>query len=66
MFEGHDTTSAAITWTLHLLGCHPEIQESVVEEILQVCGSSSDISMDQLGQLKYLERCIKGMAYVML
>jgi len=59
MFEGHDTTSAAITWTLHLLGCHPEIQEGVVEEILQVCGSSSDISMDQLGQLKYLERCIK-------
>ncbi|KAG0719982.1 Cytochrome P450 4C1 [Chionoecetes opilio] len=26
MFEGHDTTAAAINWTLYLLGCHPEIQ----------------------------------------
>lgn len=26
MFEGHDTTAAAINWSLYLLGCHPEIQ----------------------------------------
>ena len=26
MFEGHDTTAAAINWTLYLLGTHPEIQ----------------------------------------
>lgn len=59
MFEGHDTTAAAITWVLHVLGCHPEVQDRVVEEIRQVCGDSSEISIDQLGQLKYLECVIK-------
>ena len=27
--QGHDTTSAAISWTLFLLGLHPDIQVSV-------------------------------------
>nr|CAD7602766.1 unnamed protein product [Timema genevievae] len=26
MFEGHDTTAAGISWTIFLLGIHPEIQ----------------------------------------
>ncbi|KAJ7382902.1 Cytochrome P450 4V2 [Desmophyllum pertusum] len=33
MFEGHDTTAAGITWALYLLGRHPEIQQSVREEV---------------------------------
>lgn len=61
MFEGHDTTATAVTWMLHLFGCYPEVQAKVYEEIQKVCGCSaiSEISMDQLGQLKYLECCIK-------
>ena len=26
MFEGHDTTAAAINWSMYLLGTHPEAQ----------------------------------------
>lgn len=33
MFEGHDTTSMALSWIIFLLGHHPEIQEKVWSEI---------------------------------
>ena len=26
MFEGHDTTSASLGWTVYLIGSHPEVQ----------------------------------------
>lgn len=32
-FQGHDTTAAGITWSLYLLGRHPEIQQQVREEV---------------------------------
>ncbi|KAI1713408.1 cytochrome p450 domain-containing protein [Ditylenchus destructor] len=59
MFEGHDTTATAVTWMLHLLGCYPDIQEKVFDELQKICGDSTDVSMDQLGQMKYLECCVK-------
>jgi cytochrome P450 len=61
MFEGHDTTSTGITWALHMLGNHPQVQQKVYEEILTVCGSNADeeISLDQLARLRYTECCIK-------
>ena len=31
--QGHDTTAAAITWALYLLGRHPVIQRKVHEEV---------------------------------
>jgi len=59
MFEGHDTTATGITWVLFMFGCHPDVQEKAFEEIQKICGNSTDISLEQLGQLKYLECCIK-------
>lgn len=61
MFEGHDTTSAAISWSLLLLGSHPEIQDRVVEEIDSIFGGDKTTvaSMNDLMEMKYLECCIK-------
>ena len=43
-FAGHETTAVAASWILMLLALHPEWQERVRTEILEVCG-------DQLSNL---------------
>lgn len=61
MFEGHDTTSAAISWTLFLLGSYPEYQERVYEELQSIFGDDRDTpaTMKNLMDMRYLECCIK-------
>lgn len=36
MIAGHDTTAEALSWTLHLLSLHPEIQQAVAREALDL------------------------------
>ena len=38
MFEGHDTTAAAINFVLYLVGSHPEVQEKIHQEIDSIFG----------------------------
>ncbi|XP_075786455.1 cytochrome P450 4V2-like isoform X2 [Pelodiscus sinensis] len=60
MFEGHDTTAAAINWAIYLLGCHPEAQKEVHRELDEVFGNSvRPVTMDDLKKLCYLECVIK-------
>jgi cytochrome P450 family 4 subfamily V len=60
MFEGHDTTAAAVSWAVHLIGNHPDVQDKIVAELDQVFGQSDRaVTMDDIKQLKYLECCIK-------
>ncbi|KAK8738037.1 hypothetical protein OTU49_004365, partial [Cherax quadricarinatus] len=60
MFEGHDTTAAAINWSLYLIGCYPEIQARVDEELQSIFGDSErPVTMDDLREMKYTENCIK-------
>ncbi|XP_018370170.1 PREDICTED: cytochrome P450 4C1-like [Trachymyrmex cornetzi] len=60
MFEGHDTTAVAITWTLFLLGNNLEHQEKVHEELEEVFGDSeTPANVKELSKLKYLDRVIK-------
>nr|XP_018901323.1 PREDICTED: cytochrome P450 4C1-like [Bemisia tabaci]XP_018901324.1 PREDICTED: cytochrome P450 4C1-like [Bemisia tabaci]AFP49818.1 cytochrome P450 [Bemisia tabaci] len=60
MFEGHDTTTAGICWTLFLLGSHPEYQDKVAEELNNIFqGDNRLATMKDLNDMKYLERCIK-------
>ncbi|XP_011343712.1 cytochrome P450 4C1 isoform X1 [Ooceraea biroi] len=60
MFEGHDTTAVAITWTLFLLGNNLDHQERVHEELEQVFKDSKmPATAKELSQLKYLDRVIK-------
>lgn len=60
MFEGHDTTSASLCWTIFLLGLHPEIQEQVYQEQKEIFGDSDrSPTMQDLAEMKCLERVIK-------
>ncbi|KAG7486616.1 cytochrome P450 4V2 [Solea senegalensis] len=60
MFEGHDTTAAAMNWALHLIGSHPEVHSKVNEELQEVFGSSDrHANTEDLKKLKYLDCVIK-------
>uniref|UniRef100_K9ILV3 Cytochrome P450 4V2 n=1 Tax=Desmodus rotundus TaxID=9430 RepID=K9ILV3_DESRO len=60
MFEGHDTTAAAINWSLYLLGSYPEVQKKLDNELDEVFGQSDrPPTLEDLKKLKYLECVIK-------
>ncbi len=40
MFEGHDTTAAAITFFCYLMGCYPDVQAKVHAELDSIFGSN--------------------------
>ncbi|XP_073828615.1 uncharacterized protein [Musca autumnalis] len=61
MFEGHDTTTSAISHCLYLLSRHPLVQQKVLEEIIDVMGEDEErsVNMRELQDLKYLDAVIK-------
>ncbi|KAE8746742.1 Cytochrome P450 CYP4c [Frankliniella occidentalis] len=61
MFEGHDTTSAAISWCLFLIGCDPHVQRQVHAELDDIFADDPGrgVTMKDLAEMKYLECCIK-------
>ncbi|GIY15071.1 cytochrome P450 4V2 [Caerostris darwini] len=61
MVAGHDTTAAAISWTLYLLGLNPAIQQKVHEELDWIYGKEveRDVTVDEFKEMKYLECVIK-------
>jgi cytochrome P450 family 4 len=61
MFEGHDTVTAAATFTLYLLSQYPEAQQNVYEEVTRIVGHDLNVypTYNQLLEMKYVECCIK-------
>lgn len=61
MFEGHDTTSSGISFTLYCLSKHQEIQDKVFEEVAEILGDDKNakVSYENLQNMKYLEKVIK-------
>ncbi|CAJ0570986.1 unnamed protein product, partial [Mesorhabditis spiculigera] len=59
MFEGHDTTSTALSWAAHLLGNHPDILHQAQLEVDMVFAEYGEVNATALSKLDYLERCIK-------
>ena len=54
---GYETSSTALTWTLHLLAEHPEIQDRLRAELLAI--SESEPEMDALNGLPYLDAVVR-------
>ncbi|XP_011176869.1 cytochrome P450 4d2 [Zeugodacus cucurbitae] len=61
MFEGHDTTSNALTFCLHLISRHPTVQAKLFEEIREVLGDDKErpVAQRDLIELKYMDCVIK-------
>ncbi|XP_057367472.1 cytochrome P450 4c3-like [Daphnia carinata] len=60
MVAGHETTAITLSMCLYLIAKHPEQQKLVMEELTQVFGESTrPCSIHDLGQLRYLECCLK-------
>ena len=59
MFEGHDTTTSGMCWTLYCLAKYPEHQEKVREEVRSVLMGREWLEYDDLKELKYTQWCIK-------
>jgi len=49
---GHETTANALTFTLHLLGRNPEVQQKIFEEIIKI-ESHTDNVIEQLQKMTY-------------
>lgn len=54
---GHETTSNSITWAMHSLALHPEKQNTLRHELLQV-GTKSP-TLDVLNALPYLDHVVR-------
>lgn len=52
---GSDTTSSALSKTLHLLSRHPETQKRLREEVTEARQMFGDLTYDQLVNLPYLD-----------
>ncbi|XP_023218007.1 cytochrome P450 4C1-like [Centruroides sculpturatus] len=61
MFAGQDTSAMGISWSLYLLGLHPDIQEKVYQEQEEIFGkdTNSSIMSEDLRKMKYLECVVK-------
>jgi len=57
-FAGHDTTRAALTWTLFLLSAHPEILGAVREELSSALSGAAP-TIEQVPRLALLDRVVR-------
>lgn len=62
-FEGHDTSSSGLIFTLLLLSHHPEAQAKIVEETNAVLKMNkfveNGISIEDFAKMSYLDRVLK-------
>ncbi len=58
LLAGHETTSAALTWTWYLLSQHPEVEQRLHDEVDRVLGGQPP-TVDRLGDLPYTQNVIQ-------
>ncbi|CAH0629049.1 unnamed protein product [Chrysodeixis includens] len=61
MFEGHDTTTSGIAYTLYLLSKRRDVQDKIYEELQTIFTDdfNRDPTYTELNQMKYLELVLK-------
>ncbi|MBW5425893.1 cytochrome P450 [Streptomyces sp. BG9H] len=59
MLAAHHTTGVAVSWTLHLLGRHPDVAARVADELERVLGDRAVPDYADLRRLTYLEMVLK-------
>ena len=59
MFEGHDTTTSGMSWTLYCLAQHPQHQDKIREEVRSVLKGREWLEYEDLKHLSYTMWCIK-------
>lgn len=60
IFQGHDTSSVSLGFTLMLLANNQSIQQQIVDEINEIMPDpSEELTIKMLNDMKYLERCLK-------
>src|SRR6266508_4500497 len=61
LFAGHETTSNATSWALHLLAQHPHEQDLLREELVKAFPNKSKVNptFDEINSLEYLNCIIK-------
>jgi cytochrome P450 len=58
LIAGHDTSTALLSWALHLLSSHPDVMQRAKHEVDSVLGVNKP-TMPELSKLHYLEQVIK-------
>ncbi|MEQ8470209.1 MAG: cytochrome P450 [Marinoscillum sp.] len=58
LVAGHETSAIAMTWTLHLLAHHPDIQQKFYEEIADI-DAMDDLDLMNFQGLDYTQKVIK-------
>ncbi|XP_053395219.1 cytochrome P450 10-like isoform X2 [Mercenaria mercenaria] len=54
-----ETTSNAMLWSLYSLAQHPEVQEKLYQETMDVLGDSNEINPENIAKLSYVKAFLK-------
>ena len=61
LVAGYETSSSTLTFALYELAFHPEIQQSLRAEILQVLRKyDGKLTHDGIQEMSYLDRVVSG------
>jgi cytochrome P450 len=56
---GHDTTAYFSAYFVYLLGQHPDIQDRIRDEMNAVMGDRTDVTADDVSEMKYLAKAMQ-------
>lgn len=57
LLAGEDTTANTLAWMIHLLWRNPSALQRATEEVRRVTGDGTSLTLEQMGQLDYVEAC---------